>query len=401
MRVREVVSIPIFSLIVFLGAFIWSCGAGVISNSTNLTSQNSQCQRVVDEYGPEGSVPIDVEVIASGLRIPWSIGWLPNRDMLVTERVGNLLRIQADGTVISNPVAQIPVQLGGEGGLLGLALHPDFESNRWIYLYLTAPSGSNQVERWVLSQDGLSAALDRVILADIPGRSYHDGGRIRFGPDNHLYIGTGDAGVPSRSQNINSLAGKILRVTDEGEIPSDNPFAGSATWVYGIRNTQGFDWRDDGSMVVVDHGPSGIPNEGFRSGHDEINVAGPGDNLGWPGIYACEEAEGMVSPAMTWADSLPPGGLARYTGTEIPEWQDDFFIGVLGFGDRIGHLHRIRLSNDGNVLISEVYLRGDEGFGRLRDVVMGPDGGLYVTSSGCDGRGSCGNGDVIIRIGQR
>lgn len=356
------------------------------------------CQRVANGYGPEGEVRIDVQVVADGLDVPWSIAWLPGGDLIVTERDGALLRIDPADPDNRVGLADVPVSEAGEGGLLGMALHPDFANNRWIYLYYTAGGRQpvNQVERWILAEDGQSTEADRIIVADIPARQFHNGGRLRFGPDGHLYIGTGDAGTPATSQDPNNLAGKILRVTDEGEIPADNPFPDSATWIYGIRNTQGFDWLPDGRMVVTDHGPSGIPNEGGRRGHDEITIAAAGDNLGWPDIYACEEDAGFLSPAMTWANAMPPGGAAIYRGDAIPEWQGDTFIGVLGFGDDIGHLHRIRFDMAGEVIVSETYLRGD--FGRLRDVAMGPDGDLYVTSSGCDGRGSCGNGDVILRV---
>ncbi len=356
------------------------------------------CQRVASGYGPQGEVQIDVQVVARGLDVPWSLAWLPGGDLIVTERDGALVRIDPADPDARVLLADVPVSEAGEGGLLGMALHPDFEANRWIYLYYTRGNRPpvNQVERWILAEDGQSAVADRVIVADIPARQFHNGGRLRFGPDGHLYIGTGDAGSPPASQDPDDLAGKILRVTDEGEIPADNPFPGSATWIYGIRNTQGFDWLGDGRMVVTDHGPSGIPNEGGRSGHDEITIAAPGDNLGWPDIYACEEGEGLLAPSMTWANAMPPGGAAIYRGDAIPEWQGDTLIGVLGFGDAIGHLHRIRFDAAGDVVISETYLQGD--YGRLREVVMGPDGHLYVTSSGCDGRGSCGQGDVILRV---
>ncbi len=356
----------------------------------------AECQRVARGYGDPGEVDVDVQIVAQGLDVPWSIGWLPGGDLIVTERDGALLRIDPAAPGDRIELARVPVNEAGEGGLLGLALHPDFAANRWIYLYYTARGPANRVERWTLAEDGQSAEADRIILDDIPARQYHNGGRLRFGPDGHLYVGTGDAGSPDTSQDTDSLAGKILRITDEGAIPDDNPLPGSATWLYGIRNTQGFDWLPDGRMVVTDHGPSGIPTEGGRTGHDEITIAAPGDNLGWPDIYACETAPDMLAPAMTWANAMPPGGAAIYTGDAIPEWRGDTFIGVLGFGDDIGHLHRIRFDANGDVVTSETYLRGD--YGRLRDVVMGPDGDLYVTSSGCDGRGSCGAGDVILRV---
>ncbi|MEM9192377.1 MAG: PQQ-dependent sugar dehydrogenase [Myxococcota bacterium] len=362
------------------------------------------CELVPNGFGPPGTVDIEAEVFAQGLEIPWSIGFLPNGELLVTERSGAILRIEANGAVVRPAVATIPIRADGEGGLLGLALHPDFATNRFFYVYYTVdgPGGSfNQVERWSLSADGSTATADTVVLGNIPAGRFHNGGRLRFGPDGFLYIGTGDAVDPASAQDVMSLAGKILRVADDGSIPSDNPFPGSATWIYGVRNTQGFDWLESGAMVMTDHGPSGIPVENGREDHDEINLVFPGDNLGWPTIYACETMDDLISPSMTWANAMPPGGTAVYRGTEIPEWQGDVFIGVLGFGADIGHLHRVRLNANAGVEISETYFLGAGGFGRLRDVIMGPDGGLYVTSSNCDGRGECGSGDVILRIGRQ
>jgi glucose/arabinose dehydrogenase len=357
------------------------------------------CERVRSGYGDDGAVALNVEEVASGLEIPWSIVWLPDGAMLVSERTGAIRRVEADGTVVDTPVADVPITPSGEGGLLGLALHPDFSSNRWLYVYYTLRSGNgvvNQVERWVVSEDGTSATADRVIVADIPALQFHNGGRIRFGPDGHLYVGTGDAGIPDLSQDPESLAGKLLRVTDEGEIPDDNPW-GTAAWVIGIRNLQAFDWRDDGRILLADHGPSGLPAENGWEGHDEVNIAEPGDNLGWPDIYRCQEEEGLRPPSMTWQDALPPGGAAIDPGSAVPDWAGSFLVGVLGFGDDIGHLHRVTFSDDGNVETSEVYLQGE--YGRMRDVVVGPDGALYVTTSNCDGRATCpAPGDRILRI---
>jgi len=358
----------------------------------------SECMVVPEGFGPAGEVEIETDVVASGLETPWAIDWLPGGEMLVTERSGAILRVTTDGTVVRPAVAEIPVTETSEGGLLGLAVHPEFESNRWFYIYYGGADDTNQVERWVLAEDNATAVLDKVILSDIPAAQFHSGGRLRFGPDGHLYIGTGDAATLAFPQDLESLSGKILRVTDEGEIPDDNPFPGSPVWVYGVRNTQGLAWTDDGTMITTDHGPSGLPHEDGRSGHDELNIVVAGDNLGWPELFACEEGDDVVSPIITWAEALPPAGLAVYTGTEIPEWQGDIVIGVLGFGD-IGQLHRIRLDDDGAVAISESYLVGS-GFGRIRDVAMGPDGGLYFTTSNCDGRGACGDGDLIVRVGR-
>lgn len=353
-----------------------------------------QCNRVESGYGPQGSVPIQVEEVVSGLEVPWGVAFLPNGDLLVTERPGRVRLVQ-NGQLQPSPVVTIPATERGEGGLLGIALHPDFADNRLFYLYYTTDAGgalTNRVERWQLADDQQSATADQVIVGDIPVATYHNGGRLRFGPDGMLYIGTGDARNPDSAQNPDSLAGKILRVTPDGQVPDDNPFSGSPAYILGIRNTQGFDWPQglNSVMWISDHGPSG---ELGRRAHDEINVAKAGANLGWPVIYKCQTQAELERPILTWAQAVPPGGAAIYTGDAIAEWQGDFMVGTL----RSRHLHRVSLSPDGSLQQHDVYLQDE--YGRLREVVMGPDGELYVTTSNCDGRGSCPpDGDKILRI---
>jgi glucose/arabinose dehydrogenase len=359
----------------------------------NETAQPASCKLVEEGFGPPGQVSVRVEEVATGLDVPWGIAFLPNRDMLISERSGRIRLVQ-NGTLRSPPVATINVSDRGEGGLLGIATHPDVASNRFFYVYFTAnTNGSlvNRVERWRLSQDGLSATRDHTIVDNIPVAQFHNGGRIRFGPDGMLYIGTGDAREPDLSQDVNSLAGKILRVTPDGQVPADNPFAGNPVYILGIRNTQGFDWINTATMWVSDHGPSG---ELGRSGHDEVSVAQAGDNLGWPTIYRCASRQGLVTPAIVWQQALPPGGATIYTGNAIPEWQGSFIVAAL----RAEQLQRIVIDlQSGQVQRHEVYLQGQQG--RLRDAIMGPDGELYVTTSNCDGRGSCPpEQDKILRI---
>lgn len=356
------------------------------------------CEYVEDGFGPTGGADVRAEVVVAGLEVPWSIAFLPNGDLLVTERPG-ALRLVRDvagaAELVQAPVAELQTASTSEGGLLGLALHPDFAANRLIYLYVTTEQegeAQNQVERWRLSDDGTRAERESIIFSGIPAARYHNGGRIRFGPDGMLYVGTGDAGQPGLSQDPSSPAGKLLRLTLEGKTPGDNPIPGSPAFLLGIRNTQGWDWPDPGDASLVwlsDHGPSG---ERLRRGHDEVTVARAGDNLGWPTIYGCEEGEGLVAPAITWRTAVPPGGAAIYTGDAIPEWRGSLLVGTL----RSQHLHRIAFE-DGAVSEHEVYFRDE--LGRLRDVMMGPDGDLYVTTSNCDGRGTCPpDGDRILRI---
>lgn len=354
-----------------------------------------QCVYVEEGHGQTGTVEVRAETVVEGLDVPWGIGFLPDGSMLITERAGRI-RLVKDGRLVQDPVASMDDSETSEGGLLGILVHPEFSANRQFFIYRTIHPEQgdliNRVERWILSEDHLTARRDIVVLDNIPAARYHNGGRMRFGPDGKLYVGTGDTRQPNLAQDPESLAGKLLRINLDGSIPEDNPFPGSPVYLLGIRNTQGFDWPNDSTIWLTDHGPSG---ELGRSGHDEVNITSAGDNLGWPTIYGCERGEGMVSPSITWARSNPPGGAIIYTGNAISEWTGSLIIGVLGWK----HLQRIDLDDNGNVDVNEVYFRDE--YGRFRDVVMGPDSDLYVTTSNCDGRGSCPpEGDKVLRIVQ-
>ena len=368
-------------------------------NATSVSSETEVCKFVENGVGSPGQVKVRAEEVVTGLEVPWGIAFLPNDKMLVTERPGRVRLV--DNGELKPPVANLNITASGEGGLLGIAAHPDFASNRFFYLYYTTDkNGSpiNRVERWQLSTDGLSASSDRIIIDDIPAALFHNGGRLRFGPDGMLYIGTGDAREPQISQNVDSLAGKILRLTPEGEVPADNPFPNNPVFITGIRNTQGFDWYNPSTLFVTDHGPSG---ELGRRGEDKVSVLQAGDNMGWPTVENCEAEAGFVPPSLVWREAVPPGGAAIYTGDSIPEWKGSLIIGTL----RSRHLHRVVFDPDNprQVQTHEVYFQGSspDGFGRIRDVIMGTDNELYITTSNCDGRGNCPQGqDKIIRITQ-
>ncbi len=367
------------------------------------------CTLVTGDFGPRGTVPIHAERVVGGLEVPWSIAFVPETDaMIVSERSGHLTLVRGGASL---PIAaKIPVDTEGESGLLGIALHPLFSAQRFLYVYYTTRRDRvkvNRVDRYRLADDLRSAVHDRVIVDGIPAGVYHDGGRLRFGPDGMLYVGTGDARDPPSAQSVDGLSGKILRVTPEGRVPGDNPTAGRAAFVRGIRNTQAFAWWGPDTLVVADHGPSG---ELDRTGGDEVSFAGAGANLGWPDIWGCAQKAGMTAPALVWKDAAPPGGAALYNGDKIPAWKGSFLIGTL----RSKHLHRVILGAESaaerdhaigptraRVLSHEVYFEGDPpaGFGRLRDVVEGPDGYLYVTTSNCDGRGKCpAEKDAVLRL---
>lgn len=332
---------------------------------------------------------VKVETIANNLSIPWSIDFSPDGRIFFSERIGHL-RVIEEG-YLSNSILNLDVG-GGEGGMLGIALHPSFENNHFIYIYYTYNdflSTKNKVVRYVESNNVLTD--ETIILDNIPGASFHDGGRIKFGPDGKLFITTGDAGNPTLSQNLNSLAGKILRINPDGSIPDDNPFSNSPIYSYGHRNPQGIAWNKSGILVATEHGPSGF--RGFA--HDEINVINPGQNYGWPDIIGDERKEELKNPILhSGEDTWAPSGATFYYGQKIPEWDGMFFAAAL----RGQHLHIIefdwseeKVKSHGKLFLGE--------FGRLRDVVMGPDGFLYMLTSNTDGRGDpSDNDDKILRI---
>ncbi len=389
--------LPTLNFAPFIVFFIFF-SATACNQSTSQEELGSDCQLVENGFGPTGEIPVEAEEIVSGLEVPWGIAFLPNGDLLVTERPGRLRLVRdflGKADLVPEPVVGVQTGSTSEGGLLGIVLNPNFEENRFFYLYVTRNEDGeemNQVERWKLSADGLSAELDKVIYGNIKAASFHNGGRVKFGPDNMLYVGTGDATQPDLSQDPHSPNGKILRLTPEGDIPADNPIKGSPVFILGIRNNQGWDWPNPSEanyLWVVDHGPSG---ELGRTGHDEVNVAMAGENLGWPTIYSCEKKNGLLPPVLTWDVAVPPGGAVIYTGNSIPEWKGDLIIGTLGSR----HLHRVVIRND-IVVMHEVYFQDE--LGRIRETIMGPDGELYITTSNCDGRGNCPPGkDKIFRI---
>jgi glucose/arabinose dehydrogenase len=363
---------------------------------TPASSPAPGCTLVEQGFGPEGAVPIRVERVATGLEVPWGIAFLPDGDALVTERPGRV-RLLRRGNLEPAAVATLEVAEGGEGGLLGIAADPAFAQNRRFYLYATVEKGGrsvNRVTRWNLAADGRSAREERVLLDDVPAARFHDGGRIRFGPDGMLYVATGDAGEPRSAQEPSSPSGKILRITSDGEVPRDNPVAGSPVLVRGVRNVEAFDWLDARTLAVADHGPSG---EMGRTGGDEISVARAGENLGWPDAWRCDARDGMTAPILAFVEAMPPGGASFYRGDLIPGWKGSLLVGTL----RSRHLHRVEIAADGRLRAHEIYLSGDPpgGLGRIRDVVQGPDGALWVTTSNCDGRGTCPEEkDVVARI---
>jgi glucose/arabinose dehydrogenase len=352
-------------------------------------------QKVEDVFLPEGD-GVRVEAWIKGLDIPWSLVFLPDGRALVSERPGTI-RLIRNGAAVGT-YAQINVSHKGEGGLLGLAVDPGFPKRRYIYAMHPYERNGRLFNRVIrLRDNGTSGSFDRVIIDNIPGGTLHDGGRIAFGPDGMLYITTGETLHSDLAQDLSSLGGKILRITPEGKIPPDNPFKGSAVYCYGNRNPQGIAWQPGtGKLFESEHGPSG---EFGHFANDEINIIVKGGNYGWPRVIGAPHDPRYIDPLIVWKMTTPPSGITFYRGNLLRGMSGDLFVATLGSESLI----RIRIDKRSEkVLRIERWFNSgyDEGiYGRVRDVVEGPDGALYFLTSNRDGRGRPRPGDdKIYRI---
>ncbi len=313
----------------------------------------------------------DAEVMATGLEVPWGLGFLPDGDALVGERMtGRLWRVPADGGE-RELVGTVPgVEPVGEGGLLGIALDPLFahSGHSFVYAYVTTPR-DNRIIRFNLDPSGPGVYHVQVVLDGIEKAGVHDGGALAFGPDGMLYAGVGDAGVPERAQDPDSLNGKILRMDPLGKPPiiDPNPDPDSLVWSMGHRNVQGLAWDSADRLWATEFG---------QNAFDEVNLIEPGSNYGWPEVEGVGRNPAYVDPVVTWttAEASPSGAAIL---------DDTLYVGAL----RGQRLWRVPL-DDGD---PTALLEGE--YGRLRNVVAAPDGSLWITTSNRDGRGEFDNGD--------
>ncbi len=315
------------------------------------------------------SVPADSRVIAMGLAAPWSITFYAKTPLVSERDSGRIVEILGEGR--TRQVGSIAdVTASGEGGLLGIATR-----NRHLYAYYTAGSENRIVRFSIIGAPGaLSLGRPESILAGIPAAQNHDGGRIAFGPDGMLYATTGDAGRPRLAQDLDSLAGKILRMTPTGGVPPGNPFPGSFVYSWGHRNPQGIAWAPDGRMFASEFGADKA---------DELNLIEAGQNYGWPVVEGKSGRQGLVDPLQTWPpQEASPSGIAIV---------DDTIVVANLRGERIRTVPLRDTSTSADHHAGE--------FGRLRDVVVAPDGSIWVLTNNTDGRGTPGAGDDrIIRV---
>lgn len=334
--------------------------------------------------------PYNVEVIAENLNVPWAMDISDKGNIYFTERSGSV-RVIENGKLNPQPLItfEAPFISLVEGGLLGIALDPNFSENHYFYVMHSYQENNKLYNRVVrLVENNNKAYIDKVLLDKIPGGRVHNGGRIKIGPDNKLYITTGDAGNPSLAQDLSSTAGKILRIELNGSIPKDNPFANSPIYSFGLRNPQGLAWNSKNILYSSGHG---------QLAYDEINIIQPGANYGWPLVEGDEDSPEVEiqkplihSSEVTWA----PSGI---TFANQGPWQDKLLVATL----RSEQLLIFSLNEDGTVVENIESLFENE-YGRLREVIQGKDGSIYITTSNRDGQGDPDiTDDKIIRLIQK
>ncbi|WP_246564690.1 PQQ-dependent sugar dehydrogenase [Leptothoe spongobia] len=370
---------------------LWGClGAAALIATT-------ACQPLLSSVSDGTNQEYQVRAIASGLDHPWSMAWLPDGSLLITERPGSLSHWQNDQLI---PISGVPPVLAqGQGGLLDVAIHPQFAENRWVYFtYAAGNPNANHTQVARAQLEGNALSNWEIIFSVSPQKqgTQHFGSRLLWLPDGTLLISIGDGGNPplelegalirQQAQKTDSNLGKVIRLNADGSVPVNNPVIAeqgvSALWTYGHRNIQGLAYDAVNQQVwATEHG---------ARGGDELNLLTSGKNYGWPLVSHSREYHvdrlvsqiqsqpGMVDPSIVWTPSIAPSGLAVYSGNTFPEWQGNLFAGALVNQE----IRRIRVTPDGNAIETEAIPIGQ----RVRDIRQGPDGNLYVLTDEDNGQ---------------
>lgn len=344
------------------------------------------CKKSANNPGPGGPVGIRDSVIVEGLNYPWEILWGPDQFIWMTERGGRISRVNPATGVVSPLITISEVVSSGEGGLLGMVLHPDFTNNPHVFVVYNYNSPNGYREKLVrYTYNGSSLVNPTPLLTDIDAASIHNGSRLLI-INNKLFISTGDASNTTSPQNTSSVNGKILRLNLDGSIPADNPEAGKAYWSYGHRNAQGLVYANN-RLYSSEHGPNS---------DDEVNIIEKGKNYGWPNVrgYCDESSEQsfcqstpVVEPIKAWTPTIATCGLDYYNSDHIPQWKGSLLLVAL----KDARLYQMKLdASFTSITETNEYFRNDHG--RMRDLCISLSGKVYIcTSNG-------GNSDVIVEV---
>lgn len=321
-----------------------------------------------------------IKILATNLKKPWAIAFGQDK-IFVTEKEGDIRVIEAD-SLLEEPLATLRVAKVFGGGLLGITTHPDFANNHFLYVYYTYSEGDKLWNKVLRITESDNKIVDATTIIDkIPASQFYNSGVIKFGPDGKLYVATG---IPSEfahdPQDPSSLGGKILRLNDDGTIPTDNPFPNSPVFSLGHRDIQGMSWDRNGQLYVTEFGPTK---------NDEINLVEAGQNYGWP-ESECAASEKFLASVMCYDPSIEPGGIVFYSGDKL-EYTDSLIMATL----RGSNLYKLDVTDNGISSQKSIL----SGLGRIRDVAQGPDGYLYVITSNTDGKGfPTSTDDKLVRI---
>ena len=341
---------------------------------------------VLTDSLPSNSPPLPAptidtaEILVTNLDKPWAIAFADER-IFVSEKSGKIHVVTPSGKLDSPLISlQTPDIFGG--GLLGITTHPDFENNHYLYAYYTYEENENLWNKVIRITEENSKAVDVITILDkIPGSAFSNCGVIKFGPDGKLYVGTGSVSDYSdEPQNLDSLAGKILRLNDDGTIPSDNPFEKSYVFTLGHRNPTGLAWNSQGQMYATDSGPTK---------NDEINLIQAGSNYGWPEVQCFSKIVNLVNPLECFDPGLEPGGIIFYSGDKF-----DIDNQMILATQKATNLFKVQINDDG-VNLDRIL----SGVGRIRDVGQGLDGYVYIITTNTDGKAfPAPDDDKLLRI---